>query len=193
MRFKYKWLSENDNGAGGGTSGTPAPQATSGTDGQGQPDPRIQQLSNENATWRNKHKTAEQERDSWKQKHTEATGQLTAYQQQAALERDLIIAAANAGLNDVRDALRFIDLTKLDAAEDKRAQSITDALKALTESKPYLVKAGPTVQPPPPPPPSPGNPAGTTGLTLAQITAMSDEDFAKHKDDILKFTATHRG
>lgn len=196
MRFKYKWLSENDGNAGGGASGTPTQQTNSGDSGQGQQDPRIKQLTDEAFNHRQKKVAAEQERDSWKQKFEDVTGQLTTAQAQAQLKLDVILAAARQGFSDPEDALRFIDLTKLDTTDDKRAQAITDALKALGEGKPYLVKqpATPAAQTQTPPPkPSAGNPAGQGGLTMQQIEAMSDEDFAKHKDDILKYAATHRG
>lgn len=180
-------------GQGGQPEASAGSQNNAGQGGQGQPDPRIQQLSQENATWRNKHKTAEQERDSWKQKFEETTTQLTTAQKQAQLKLDVILAAARTGFSDPEDALRFIDLSKLAVDDDKRVQAITDALKALGEGKPYLIKTQAAPAAPPPPQPSPANPAGTSGLTLAQINAMSDEEFAKHKDDILKFTASHRG
>ena len=57
---------------------------------------------------------------------------------EALLKAAIISQAGN--LNDPMDAWQFIDRSKIEAQEDGTYKGIPEALKALAESKPYLVK-----------------------------------------------------
>lgn len=191
--FKFKWLSENDNGAGGAASGTPVPQNNaSGNGGQGTPDPRIKELSDENASWRNKHKQATDELTRLKADLGTATDKLTASEAQHSVERALISAALRAKFNDPEDALKYVDMAeimKLDA--DKRKAAITEALNKVATDKPWLVQAAPTAGTDGKKPvASPANPADNKPtLTLEQIKGMSREDLVKNKDEVFRVLA----
>lgn len=54
---------------------------------------------------------------------------------------DAAIITASQGFNDPNDALQFIDRSGIERAEDGTFSGITEAIKALAESKPYLLKA----------------------------------------------------
>lgn len=58
---------------------------------------------------------------------------------EALLKAAIISQAGN--FNDPADAWQFVDQSKIEAQEDGTYKGIDEALKALTEAKPYLVKA----------------------------------------------------
>lgn len=188
--FKFKWLSENDNGAGGAASGTPTSQGNAGGNGgQGAPDPRIKELSDESAAWRNKHKQAAEEATKLKADLDAATSKLTASEVQYGVEKALIRAALRAKFVDPDDVLKFVDVATIaQLLPDKRAAAITEALDKLAADKPHFVQSaaaqGTDAKKPGA---SPANPAeAKTTLTLDEIKGMSREQLAARKDEVFR-------
>ncbi len=190
MLVKYKWLSPDGDGTGADTSGAGAAQGN-GAGGQGTADPEIKRLHDENASWRNKHKAAQEEAATLKQQLAELQGKLTSAETQTGIEKALIKAALKAKFVDPEDVLKFVDmaaLVKLDA--DKRGAAITEALEKLAADKPHFVqsaasqgdgkKTDATKV-------SPGNAADNKPtLTLEQIKKMSREELAARKDEVYR-------
>jgi len=180
-------------GAGTGTSGTGTGQDNnSGAGGQGAPDPRIKQLSDEAASWRNKHKDANTLAEQRLQQLTEAQNKLTAAESQFGVEKALLMAAARAKFNDPADALKFVDVAailKLEA--DKRDGAITDALSKLATERAYLVQAVGTTDDKgkgggAAGNPSPANPASGVKFTAEQVKKMSREEIAANWEEVSK-------
>lgn len=78
--------------------------------------------------------------------------QLTALQQQtekakadrrdAVLRSAIVAAAAKAGMADPADAYSLLDKSKIEIKDDDTVTGIEEAIKALAEAKPYLLKSG---------------------------------------------------
>lgn len=109
--------------------------------------------------------------DAQKSAEEKLQEQLTALQQQtekakadrrdAVLRSAIVAAAAKAGMTDPADAYSLLDKSKIEIKDDDTVTGIEEAIKALVESKPYLVKSAPGRQTPAPT--SPTNPAGNAG------------------------------
>lgn len=188
--FKFKWLSPDGDGTGGAASGTPTPQNNAGGNGgQSAPDPRIKELSDENASWRNKHKQAADEAAKWKTELDAANAKLLASEAQYGVERALFSAAARAKFNDPADALKYVDMAaimKLDA--DKRDAAITEAVNKVATEKAYLVQAAPEAgagTKKPGASTSTANPAETKPtLTIEMIKAMSEAEINANWNEV---------
>jgi hypothetical protein len=76
-----------------------------------------------------------------------------------ALLKSAIIAKAH-GFNDPMDAWSFVDRSKIVTNEDGTYKGIDEAIKALTEAKPYLVKADGQ--------PGPGTPSRAKQKTIVE-------------------------
>jgi hypothetical protein len=192
MFLRNKWLSPDGDGSGADTSVTDAAQGNGGQGGQGTSDPRIKQLSDENAAWRNKHKLATDEATKLKGQLDEVMTKLSASEAQFGVEKMLLEAAVNAKLNNPGDALKFVDtaaILKLDP--DKREAAIAEALGKLVGEKPYLVQGAATQ--------GTDKKQSTTSaansaddkptLTLEQIKSMSREELAARKDEVFRVLA----
>lgn len=97
-------------------------------------------------------------------------------EQQSAMERktlegEVIAAAASMQFTDPKDALRMLNLSEL------QADGINDALNALTETKPYLLRDS---QPAQQAKISATNPAPRTRLTDENLKTMSKEEINRH-------------
>lgn len=194
MFLRYKWLSPDGDGTGADTSGAGAAQGSSGAGGQGTSDPaEIKKLHDEAASWRNKHKAAQEEAATLKQQLAELQGKLTTAETQTGVEKALIKAALKAKFVDPEDVLKFVDmaaLMKLDA--DKRGAAINEALEKLAADKPHFVRSeaaqqGTDAKKPETPKTSPANPADNKPtLTMEQIKKMSREELAANKDEVYR-------
>ena len=103
---------------------------------------------------------------------TKATAEAAAIK--AAATKDLLKAAiiSKAGqFEDPMDAWSFIDRSKIEAQEDGTYKGIDEALKALTEAKPYLVKADNGT-------PGPGTPARRKPQTIVEKLLVQQEGSA---------------
>ena len=85
-----------------------------------------------------------------------------------ALLKAAIISKAGS-LNDPMDAWQFIDRSKIETQEDGTYKGIDEALKALAESKPYLVKAANGNQ-------GPGTPARRRPQTVVEKLLAEQQD-----------------
>lgn len=109
--------------------------------------------------------------DAQKSAEQKLQEQLTTLQQQtekaqadrraAVLRSAIVAAAAKADMTDPADAYSLLDLSKIELKDDDTATGVDEAIKALIETKPYLVKTAPGRQAPTPT--SPTNPAGNKG------------------------------
>jgi hypothetical protein len=114
-------------------------------------------------------KTAEQKQiERIQQLEAQAAQALTA-RREADLKSVLVSAASKAGFVDPMDAYAMLDKSKIKIGDDGTVEGVEDAIKALVEAKPYLIKA------PEPATTKPsitrqvptGNPAGTpNGVSL---------------------------
>lgn len=67
--------------------------------------------------------------------------QLATQQAAQRLKVETAVLLAAIGFNDPQDAVRFTDLDKLEIGEDGKVVGVDEALKALGEQKPYLLKS----------------------------------------------------
>lgn len=169
---------------------TPAAAPVTTTD-QAAPDPRIKQLSDEAASWRNKLRTAESESAQLKQQLAEQAGFAQKIERTAQIKASLILSAARLGFADPEDALQFVKLSELEARkDDELGAAITEAAKKVLETKPYLQRAA-TPQPPQPPGAgsSTANPAGSVPLSAEAIKQMSEAERQARLPEIYKWLA----
>lgn len=90
--------------------------------------------------------------DAQKSAEQKLQEQLTALQQQtdkakadrrdAVLRSAIVAAAAKAGMADPADAYSLLDKSKIEIKDDDTVTGIEEAIKALAEAKPYLLKSG---------------------------------------------------
>lgn len=100
------------------------------------------------------------------------------------IENEVISTASRYNLIDWRDALLLADLSNV-TVEDESVKGVEDAIKALVESKPHLVRQAstPPAQTPPPKVP-PMNPSGGSTLTLEAIARMTTKEVQANWDAV---------
>lgn len=83
-----------------------------------------------------------------------------------AIRSAVVSAASKAGFADPADAVNFIDADALTIGDDGGVEGVDEAIKALAEQKPYLIKSNPAVQP------GATNPAGASlGVSEKELRA----------------------
>jgi len=138
-------------------------------------------------------KAAEEERrkaeEAQKSELQKAMDRVAALQQQSAeveqkyantvLRANIEREAARLGFNDPGDAYSIIDMAKLTIAEDGAVSGVAEALKELSDSKPYLLrKETPRI-----PPTNPGKGAAqkeTDAERRARLRGIGNMPFGKH-------------
>lgn len=96
-----------------------------------------------------------------------------------ALMKSAIIAKAG-NFNDPMDAWQFVDRSKIEVSEDGTYKGIDEALKTLTEAKPYLVKVGNGNEPT-----GPGTPTRPKMKTVAErLLEQQAEQRPKTADEL---------
>lgn len=186
--FEPVYLNKDEGTAAGGDK-KPAGDPPGGNPSSLDPrDAYVQELKQEAVNHRLKAKAAED-------KVLELTGQVaqltTRMQEQetkfreASLRSSVITAAASAGFHDPADAWNMLDKAAVKLAEGGTVEGLEEALKKISDSKPYLLKGATPGNPPPatPPPakpqPSAGNPGKTSKLTVEAIAKMTPQEIAK--------------
>lgn len=160
----------------------------------------VDELRNENGTWRSKvvtertaRETAERERDEAKKAATDAkkaadkevTEKITAAEARAnerIIRAELKLAAQKAGMIDM-DGLKLADVSKVTLEEDGSVKGADELMVALKEAKPYLfgtVQKGTSNQMPAPK-------AGDTGAPKMAKDMTADERAAFLRDHKKKF------
>lgn len=105
-------------------------------------------------------KTAEQKQQERIAALEQQAEQALSQRREAVLRSAIVAAAAKVGMTDPADAYSLLDKSKLKIGENDTVEGIEEAIKALIESKPYLI-AKPATTTQPSQRTSAGNPAGT--------------------------------
>lgn len=184
----------NENGT-PGASTTPAAGVTEQTGqepaGQSEADNIIKSLRSENAKHRTELKDVKAQLEQFKQAQMSETEKAAARLQQLEAENAKLItaqrdnalrsaittAAARLGVKHVDAALRLIDTSALDIADDGKVSGADAAMRDLVKQYPGLFGPGPD---------NAGNPdtGQRGGLTLDEIKRMTPEQYIERKAEV---------
>lgn len=115
------------------------------------------------------------EQERWKELAEQREAELATLRtnmRSATINNAVVAEAAKLGFADPSDAMRMLDASSLSVAEDGSVAGVSDLLKALADSKPYLLAQTQTATPKTPSL-NPSNPAGGVALSRESIQNMS--------------------